>query len=146
MEVMKMASLDLHKAKRAKKDEFYTQLSDIEKELQYYKMHFKGKTVYCNCDDPYESNFFKYFASNFRALQLKRLIATTYTGSPIIGERLPLGDIEGLKPAGREPYKIDIRHVPDYDGKGSVDFSDVGFLLRSDRNTTTTIAGGGGLP
>jgi hypothetical protein len=59
---------DLHKANKEKKDEFYTQLSDIEKELKYYKDYFKNKIVYCNCDDPYESNFFKYFAMNFNFL------------------------------------------------------------------------------
>ena len=83
----------LHRAKRQKKDEFYTQLSDIEKELRHYKDHFRGKVVYCNCDDPYESNFFKYFAANFDALGLKRLIATSYVGSPICGEQLSLDDM-----------------------------------------------------
>ena len=67
---------DLNKANRAKKDEFYTQLTDIELEMKHYKDHFKGKTVFCNCDDPYESNFFKYFAMNFNYLGLKKLIAT----------------------------------------------------------------------
>lgn len=65
---------NLTKAKDAKKDDFYTQLSDIERELRHYKEHFKGKTVFCNCDDPYESNFFKYFAMNFNVLGLKKLI------------------------------------------------------------------------
>ena len=55
----------LRKADRAKNDEFYTQLADIELELKHYRKHFVGKTVFCNCDDPYESNFFKYFAMNF---------------------------------------------------------------------------------
>lgn len=68
----------LHKASGKKKDEFYTQLSDIEKELRYYKAHFYGKVVYCNCDDPRASNFFKYFSMNFKALGLKRLITTCY--------------------------------------------------------------------
>ena len=68
----------LHKAKREKNDEFYTQLSDIEKELKHYKPHFQGKVVYCNCDDPRVSNFFLYFARNFEHLGLKRLIATCY--------------------------------------------------------------------
>lgn len=58
----------LTNAKNAKKDEFYTQLIDIEKELKYYKLQFKGKTIFCNCDDPFESNFFKYFAMNFNHL------------------------------------------------------------------------------
>jgi len=68
----------LHKAKKAKSDEFYTQFSDIEKELQYYKNHFKNKVVYCNCDDPRVSNFFKYFKSNFKKLGLKKIITACY--------------------------------------------------------------------
>jgi len=73
-----MANKLLNTAKTAKKDEFYTQLSDIENELRHYRPHFKGKTVLCNCDDPRVSNFFKYFALNFEILGLKRLIATCY--------------------------------------------------------------------
>ena len=69
---------NLHKAKQAKNDEFYTQLSDIEKELMHYKEHFKDKIVYCNCDDPEWSNFWKYFHLNFAHLGLKKLIATFY--------------------------------------------------------------------
>lgn len=69
---------NLQHAQKAKQDEFYTQLTDIEKELRHYKDHFKGKTVFCNCDDPFESNFFKYFAMNFNFLGLKKLIATCY--------------------------------------------------------------------
>ena len=69
---------NLHKAKQAKNDEFYTQLSDIEKELMHYKPHFKDKIVYCNCDDPEWSNFWKYFHLNFAHLGLKKLIATFY--------------------------------------------------------------------
>lgn len=68
----------LQTAKRAREDEFYTQLSDIENELRHYKLHFAGKTVFCNCDDPRVSNFFKYFALNFEVLGLKRLICTCY--------------------------------------------------------------------
>lgn len=71
----------LQKAKKSKSDEFYTQLSDISSELRHYKEHFKGKTVYCNCDDPYTSNFFRYFASNFHSLELKKLIASCYRES-----------------------------------------------------------------
>ena len=80
----------LHKAKSARKDEFYTQLNDIQLELKYYKDDFKDKIVFCNCDDPYESNFFKYFALNFNALGLKKLIATCYDPSPIAGQQLNL--------------------------------------------------------
>jgi len=68
----------LHAANKAKQDEFYTQLSDIEKELRHYRKHFLGKTVYCNCDDPTISNFFRYFHLNFAKLGLKRLITTCY--------------------------------------------------------------------
>ncbi|MBN6090955.1 adenine-specific methyltransferase EcoRI family protein, partial [Lactobacillus delbrueckii] len=68
----------LHKAKKSKSDEFYTQYCDIENELQYYREHFSDKVVYCNCDDPRVSNFFKYFAVNFDNLGLKKLIASCY--------------------------------------------------------------------
>lgn len=74
----KAANLNLRKASTAKKDEFYTQLSDIESELKYYKKHFKDKVVYCNCDDPRVSNFFHFFSYNFEKLGLKKLIATCY--------------------------------------------------------------------
>ncbi|MBR4147255.1 MAG: adenine-specific methyltransferase EcoRI family protein [Bacteroidales bacterium] len=73
-----MANKNLNQAKNAKKDEFYTQLVDIENELKHYKNHFKGKTVLCNCDDPRVSNFFHYFSYNFEQLGLKKLITTCY--------------------------------------------------------------------
>lgn len=68
----------LQKAKKSKSDEFYTQLSDIERELKYYKPHFKNKVVYCNCDDPQISNFVKYFTLNFKELGLKKLVSSCY--------------------------------------------------------------------
>ena len=67
----------LRQADRAKQDEFYTQLADIENELKHYKEQLSGKIIFCNCDDPYESNFFKYFAMNFKIIGLKKLIATS---------------------------------------------------------------------
>ena len=73
-----MANKNLNKAKEAKKDEFYTQLEDINNELRHYREHFRGKTVLCNCDDPRVSNFFTYFAYNFEFLGLKKLITTCY--------------------------------------------------------------------
>ena len=76
-------SADLTLAKKRKKDEFYTQLVDIENELKHYKEHFKDKVILCNCDDPRKSNFFKYFADNFEKLQLKRLIATSYKSQDV---------------------------------------------------------------
>ena len=75
---MASKNTNLHNAKRAKNDEFYTQLSDIEKEMAHYKDFFKGNIVYCNCDDARESNFFKFFANNFESLGLKKLITTGY--------------------------------------------------------------------
>ena len=72
------ANNNLHKAKNAKKDEFYTQLADIENELRHYRHHFKNKVVYCNCDDPRISNFFHFFSYNFEDLGLKKLITTCY--------------------------------------------------------------------
>lgn len=73
-----MANANLHKAKDAKNDEFYTQLTDVAKELMHYKSHFKGKVVFCNCDDPTWSAFWKYFHLNFAELGLKKLISTHY--------------------------------------------------------------------
>ena len=75
---MKGRNVNRHSAKKNKSDEFYTQLSDIERELIYYKDHFRGKIVYCNCDDPRVSNFFHYFSYNFKHLGLKKLITTCY--------------------------------------------------------------------
>ena len=100
------ANQALSKAKKAKQDEFYTQLGDIANELKHYRVQLRGKTILCNCDDPFESNFFKYFALNFNALGLKKLIVTSYVKSPIAGGQLPLSDLEGLKPEGREPCAI----------------------------------------
>lgn len=79
----RMANKNLNKAKEAKKDEFYTQLDDINNELRHYREHFRGKTVLCNCDDPRVSNFFKYFAYNFEFLGLKKLIATCYKNQDV---------------------------------------------------------------
>lgn len=73
-----MKNKNLNKAKKSKNDEFYTQLSDIEKELKHYKQHFKDKVIYLNCDEPEESNFQKYFKLNFELLGLKKLISTHF--------------------------------------------------------------------
>ena len=131
----------LSKAKSAKQDEFYTQLVDIENELKHYRAQLRDKIVLCNCDDPYESNFFRYFALNFNALGLKKLIATSYAKSMIAGGYLPLLDIQGLKPEGKEPYAIEISEVPDLNGDGAIDLADVEWLLRNDANTCRTLKG-----
>ena len=139
----KSLNANLHKASQAKKDEFYTQLIDIEKELKHYKEQFRGKVVYCNCDDPFESNFFKYFAANFNALGLKKLITTSYTKSPIAGGQLPLFEIKGLKPKGKEPFKIELNEVSDTDADGAVGLTDVKWLLKNDANIATSLKGNG---
>ncbi len=138
-----MAREDLKGAKTAKQDEFYTQLDDIAKELKHYKQHFKEKVVFCNCDDPYESNFFKYFALNFNAFGLKKLIATCYNGSPIAGDELPLvfdlADDEPKKIA----YKVEISEVKDYNGDGAVNLTDVQYLIQNDNNVLSLLKGNG---
>ena len=138
---MKSKSLNsnLHKANQAKKDEFYTQLVDIEKELRHYKEQFRDKVVYCNCDDPYESNFFKYFASNFKKLGLKRLITTSYKPSPIANTQLGLfGDAEDLPmPKGRPKVTANrfvINDVGDIDGDGAFDIRDIAEQLKANKN------------
>ena len=120
-------------ASKAKQDEFYTQLSDIENELKHYKEHFKGKVVFCNCDDPYESNFFKYFAMNFNHLELKKLICTCYATSPIMYKQLTLFGEEELceEITNKKPYKIEITEVKDLNGDGAVDLQDIELLLKS---------------
>lgn len=139
-----MANTSLKKAKKAKNDEFYTQLSDIERELKHYKKHFKDKIVYCNADDPFESNFFKFFASNFNMLGLKKLLTTSYEGSPIVGKQLSLFDIKGVKSVNqKEPMKIEINEVKDFNKDGAVDIADIEYLLKYDKNTATPLEGSG---
>ncbi len=138
-----MAQNNLHTAKLQKKDEFYTQRADIEKELTRYKDQFRSKVVFCNCDDPYESNFFKYFASSFNHLGLKKLIATSYTKSPIAGTQLPIFEMEGLKPDGKQPFKVEVNEVPDSDGDGAVDLGDVQNLIKHTKNTSSSLQGNG---
>ncbi|MFA5361127.1 MAG: adenine-specific methyltransferase EcoRI family protein [archaeon] len=135
----KASNKNLHNASKAKKDEFYTQLIDIEKELKHYKEQFKGKVVYCNCDDPFESNFFKYFASNFKALKLKRLIATSYKSSPVANTQLGLfGDDKTLEPIKGRPKtnanKFIINEVDDLDKDGAFDLRDIAEQLKKNKN------------
>lgn len=139
-------NVDLGAARTAKKDEFYTQLTDIEKEMRYYKKHFQGKTVLCNCDDPFESNFFKYFVLNFNRLGLKKLIATCYSGSPIAGQQLSLFDYIDGNTGNKEenrPYKAVVTTVYDKTGDGGVDMLDVAELFKSGENELTELNGNG---
>ena len=138
----------LIKAGRNKKDEFYTQLADIEAEMKHYRKHFCDKVVFCNCDDPYESNFFKYFAMNFNYLGLKKLIATCYSGSPIVGEQFEQISLFDILPSeenipNKYPYKIEITEVTDINGDGAVDLTDVEYLLRNNKNSLCLLNGNG---
>lgn len=137
-----MANKNLNAAKAAKKDEFYTQLTDIERELQHYWPHFKDKVVLCNCDDPYESNFFKYFALRFNQLGLKKLICTCYNGSPVQGNELLLDFGDGWGDPKKIAYKVEITEVRDMNGDGAVDLSDVRYLLQNDKNVLSILRTG----
>lgn len=135
----------LNARNRSALDEWYTQLTDVEAELRHYRDQFKGKVVLCNCDDPYESAFFKYFAMNFNHLGLKRLITTCYAGSPISGKQLSLLETAGLKDTKppREAYKVVISEVTDRNADGAIDLADVEYLLRNDANTMIPLEGDG---
>ena len=146
---------NLNDSARNKQDEFYTKLSLVEDELKHYKAHFKGKTVLCNCDDPFESNFFKYFAMNFNSLGLKKLIATCYASSPVTGDELDYfldanGELSFLPVPNavplnekRRPYRVIITSVKDENGDGRIDLADVEYLLRNKKNTLTLLNGDG---
>lgn len=135
---------NLNAAAKAKKDEFYTQLEDIENELRHYRKHFNGKVVLCNCDDPYESNFFKYFAMNFNSLGLKKLIATCYDGSPVADTQMSLFDEEQPEEKKtRVPHKIVITEVTDVNGDGAINLGDVEYLIQNDKNVLTRLKGSG---
>jgi len=114
--------------------------------MRHYKEQFKGKTVFCNCDDPYESNFFKYFAMNFNYLGLKKLITTCYAGSPVVGKQLSLFDVNSLKEKdvhSKHPYKAIITEVKDENEDGAIDLSDVEILLKNRKNVLTLLKGDG---
>ena len=136
---------NLHSAKTAKKDEFYTQMTDIERELWHYKEHFKDKVVYCNCDDPYESNFFKYFARSFNFLGLKKLIATCYIGSPIANTELSLFDYESAEnKTTKVPHKIIINELKDENNDLAENLDDIVIsLIKNENNTLTRLEGDG---
>ena len=140
----KERNLNLTQAKTAKKDEFYTQLSDIEKELRFYKRSFKNKVILCNCDDPFESNFFKYFVLNFNRLGLKKLIATCYVTSPIANTQLSLFDVIGTDESRQnKPYKAVVTQVYDKTGDGGIDMFDAAELFKSGVNELLELEGNG---
>lgn len=134
-----MANKTLHGAKSGKKDEFYTQIKDIEDELRHYRNQFQGKVVYCNCDDPFESNFFRYFVLNFKLLGLKKLITTSYKPSPIANTQLGLfGDDKTITPLKGRPKitanKFVINDVGDLDGDGAFSLNDIAEQLKANKN------------
>lgn len=141
-----MTSNPFELAKKNKADEFYTQLPDIEAEMRHYQEQFRGKVIFCNCDDPFESNFFKYFAMNFNFLGLKKLIATCYAESAVAGQQLSLFDVACLEEKTTEsklPYKIEITEIRDENKDGAFDLSDVENLLKNKRNVLTLLKGDG---
>ena len=137
-----MANKNLNAAKTAKKDEFYTEMIDIERELQHYWPHFKGKVIFCNCDDPYESNFFKYFALHFNHLGLKKLICTCYNGSPVQGNELMIDFGDFSEEPKKVAFKVVITEVKDLNGDGALDLSDVRYLLQNDKNVISILKTG----
>ena len=123
---------NLNAAARAKKDEFYTRLADIECELRHYQKFFAGKVVLCNCDDPYKSNFFKYFAIHFNRLGLRKLIATCCAGSHVVQTK---SDFDN------QAVRFDVTEVRDFNGDDAT--FDVRRLLDNDKNSVTYLEGDG---
>ena len=137
-----MPNSNLAKAKLVKNDEFYTQYLDIQKEIESYIEYdpntFKNKVVYSNCDDPYESNFFRYFVLNFKRLGLKRLITTSYKPSPVANTQVGLfGDDLTLEPVKGRPKvtanKFIINEVGDINGDGSFTLEDIALQLKANK-------------
>lgn len=137
----------LHAAKAAKQDEFYTQYIDIQKEVEAYLEFnpdtFRNKVVYCNCDDPFESNFFKYFATNFNKLGLKKLVTTSFDGSPIAGQgtlfpEYTEGDAKRQKP---KALAVTLQQVKDEDGDGAANVTDVELFLKRNKAARKALKG-----
>lgn len=116
-------------------------MPDIAQELKHYKRHFKGKVVLCNCDDPFESNFFKFFALNFNAWGLKKLICTCFDGSSIVGRELNLFNYDEQSTTERKAYKVELTEVSDVNGDGATDLLDVKEILKS--NPPVLLSGNG---
>ena len=138
-----MANSNLTNAKRAKNDEFYTQYSDIQKEIEAYLEYnpnvFRDKVVYCNCDDPIETNFFRYFVLIFNKLGLKKLVTTSYKPSPVANMELPLygNDKTVTQSKGRPKVtanKFIINEVHDIDGDGEFNLKDVAKQLKANKH------------
>ncbi|MFH0732146.1 MAG: adenine-specific methyltransferase EcoRI family protein [Candidatus Omnitrophota bacterium] len=148
-----MANSNLFNAKRVKNDEFYTQYDDIQMEIEAYLEYdsdvFRGKVVYCNCDDPFESNFFRYFVLNFNKLGLKQLITTSYKPSPVANTQLELfAEYKTVtKSKGRSKVtanKFIINEVHDIDGDGEFNLKDVAKQLKANKHNEWTPLEGDG--
>ena len=149
----KFSIKNLKNARRAKNDEFYTQYCDIQKEIEKYLDYdsntFRDKVIYCNCDDPFESNFFRYFVLNFNRLGLKQLITTSYKPSPVANTQLALfgDDKTHTKSKGRPKVtanKFIINEVHDIDGDGEFDLKDVAKQLKANKHNEWTPLEGDG--
>jgi len=143
-----MKNAKLSQAKIVKNDEFYTQWVDIEREVNAYLEYdpdiFNGKTILCPCDDPYESNFFKFFASRFSEYKIKKLIATCYVNSPISNKQLSLFKDEPLEnKTTKAPHKIEITETGDFNGDGANDLNDIKWLCENKKNVLTRLKGDG---
>lgn len=132
----------LAKAKDNRKDEFYTIYETIQEELNHYEHHFNGKVVFCNCDDPYESNFFQFFVRNFNYLKLKRLICTCYGKSNVAYKQLSIFDDNDELMSVGNGYVIDIKEVPMKNGRGVTD-DDILNLLQSKKRGVKKLLGNG---
>lgn len=136
-------------AREAKKDEFYTRYVDIQKEVEAYlefdQETFRDKVVYCNCDDPFESNFFKYFAANFNRLGLRKLVTTSRKGSTIAGMQLTFDEyIQGNRtPKRPNAVAVEIEEVTDLNGDGARDIEDVRLFLEQNPHRRTRLQGDG---
>ncbi len=137
----------LSAAKKAKQDEFYTQYVDIQKEVEAYLDYnpntFREKIVYCNCDDPFESEFFRYFAASFNKLGLKRLICTSYDGSPIAGRGTLFDEYEAGNGKRQKPKAIAVivDHVKDENNDGAADIEDVKLFLKKNKANRIALKG-----
>lgn len=142
----------LHSAKDAKQDEFYTQYVDIQREVEAYLEFdpntFRGKVVYCNCDDPFESNFFKYFAANFNALGLKKLLTTSYDGSPIAGQGTLFPEYNQGSGKRQKPkaLAVVVDRVQDENGDGAANVADVELFLKRNKAARQALKGEGKYP
>lgn len=142
----------LSAAKAAKQDEFYTQYIDIQKEVEAYLEFepdtFRGKVVYCNCDDPFESNFFKYFAANFNKLGLKRLVTTSYDGSPIAGKGTLFPEYFEGNGKRQKPKALTVilDSVKDEDGDGAANVTDIELFLKRNKASRKALNGSDNYP